>query len=321
MKARGPRLLCGNSRKVLLTTFDSVVSRRGALFWFRHTRVVKNFRPTVHECFERLPIPYKIVCQRPFKLVRVSCSVAPLCPYPRSWLSARTSPETCDQTNFRTLSFQASYMHTMSALVQSGQWGRARSLLEVMRADGIPPSVRCHSHLLKLLHTRWPSIFNRIFTRKQSPGGLHPPRADIRHCSVAVGFTLFSACSPRSMQSYQSKNERDTRNTHHRRAQQPAHAGWLRGCRTPARITKRRTQPCLPCRPSLPWRRTSFGQSPPTSGTRWSLSSGTPGQRRRGWRRVAAATAPVEVAAAAAAASTRWSRTICTTPRSKCSRS
>lgn len=45
-------------------------------------------------------------------------------------------------------------MHTMSALVKSGQWGRARSLLEVMRADGIPATVACYSHLLTLLHDR-----------------------------------------------------------------------------------------------------------------------------------------------------------------------
>lgn len=45
-------------------------------------------------------------------------------------------------------------MFTMSALVQSGQWGRARSLLEVMKADGMPPKVGCYSHLLTLLHTR-----------------------------------------------------------------------------------------------------------------------------------------------------------------------
>ncbi|CAN0405435.1 unnamed protein product, partial [Pylaiella littoralis] len=49
---------------------------------------------------------------------------------------------------------EASYKFTMSALVQSGQWGRARSLLEVMRVDGVPPKVDCHSHLLTLLHTR-----------------------------------------------------------------------------------------------------------------------------------------------------------------------
>eukprot|EP00903_Cladosiphon_okamuranus_P020297 g18626.t1 len=49
---------------------------------------------------------------------------------------------------------ETSYMHTMSALVRSGQWGRARSLLEVMRVDGIPPTVGCYSHLLMLLHTR-----------------------------------------------------------------------------------------------------------------------------------------------------------------------
>ncbi|CAM9781794.1 unnamed protein product [Ectocarpus fasciculatus] len=45
-------------------------------------------------------------------------------------------------------------MFTMSALVQSGQWGRARSLVEVMAADGMPPKVGCYSHLLTLLHTR-----------------------------------------------------------------------------------------------------------------------------------------------------------------------
>lgn len=60
---------------------------------------------------------------------------------------------------------QASYMFTMSALVQSGQWGRARSLVEVMAADGMPPKVGCYSHLLTLLHTRCVGGKGRIKNR------------------------------------------------------------------------------------------------------------------------------------------------------------